>query len=435
MLKYIYKLGHIPQLGRAELGALLGVSYKQIEVNSDFAFSSSFIPANQTGSIVWSGQILQEISENLLTWTDLKPYILSQSGQFKAKMVKRLGLVLPKQCKPWQQEIISELKSVGFKGVNLVFGLENFTFGNYRSIKNWLIACPQKSSILLIDLLDMSNQEFWSNLDMRLPQRDMKRGIINLKLARTLVNLAQSKQIWDPFVGQGRLLIAGMDRVEKSAGSDIDEACLPECVDNMQYAQHFWNKFGHRVLGKTSNEIISDEKNQPGNLGNLGKTEESENKDSQKEESEKLQNPENTLQTKDELKTQSYSELLELFQLDANKLKDVPFLTKNWAMVTEGYLGPTLSNKANKQESEKELDILVNMWISVFQQSVEIGLTKAIVCLPHFPVISERVYQDILYEFSSIKNVKLEPLSDSGFILYSREKSRVGHLIFSVIFE
>jgi len=381
MNSYIFKLGHVPDLGRAELATLLNTSYSEIEILNGFAYTSQLVRANDTGSLVWSGEVLFSAETRLRVWTELKQYVLTQAGQFCSTGVKRMGVVLPKRCKEWDLEIIRELKSLGLKGVQVVFGEDNFSFGHYRKTKDWLLVLDSPDSTKIVRLLDMSNQEFWSNLDVRLPQRDMKRGIINLKLARTLANLADGRKLWDPFAGQGRVLSASLDRVTTWVASDIDADCLPELADNVGFAQGFWQRHGKRIC------MDSDFKP---------------------------------------------ADIQEVFALDATLATQIPFSAKGFCVATEGYLGPALSKNASVQEAEKHLSEIVNMWITTIQQLPNLGIKTVVACLPHYLVLPDLRYQTILKQFSMIDGVEISPLSDSGFILYSREKTRVGHLIFKL---
>jgi len=404
MNTFIYKLGHIPELGRAELAALCSVSYREINTLGGFAFSNSAISANQTGSLVWAGKILsQQPNQQNTEPEDLLLEVLKQFDEelkaMKSENIKRIGFVLPQELSSFQGEIIRIVKKMGFKGVQIVFGLSKFGFGHYRAIKNWLMLCSAKSeeesTTFFVRLIDMSNQEFWSNLDMRMPQRDMKRGIINLKLARSMVNLAGSQDVWDPFVGQGRVMAATMDTTKTFLASDIDPVCLPEMAENIEYAGKFWQKYGTRITQKPSEkkEVLSDKKSEQ------------------------------------EL---PFSELVDLFALDAAELNSVSHNVSNYALVTEGYLGPTLSADAKVEEAKKYLYEIAELWTTIIPQAIQLGMSSVVFCLPYYSILPFSVYQKILNQFTSIDKVQFVPLSSTGFIVYSREKTRVGHALFQL---
>jgi len=381
MNSYIFKLGHIPDLGQAEIAALLDASYSDIAISDGYAFASQPLRANDTGSVVWSGEVLFSVDSQLKIWTELKQHVLTQAGQIRSNGVKRLGLVLPKKSSQWKSEIIRELKSIGFKGVQLVFGEQNFSFGHYRKNKDWLLVLDTPQATRIIRLLDMSNQEFWSNLDLRLPQRDMKRGIINLKLARTLANLAKNTQLWDPFAGQGRVLAATLDRTTAWIASDIDQACLPELADNVGFAQGFWQRQGRRIWGATPRTL---------------------------------------------------AEVENIYAVDVAQAADAPFSLKGYSLVTEGYLGPTLSKNATIDQAERHLSAIVELWTTTLQQLSQMGIQSVVACLPYYSVLPALRYQTVLKQFSQIEGVSVASLSATDFIVYSREKTRVGHLIFAL---
>lgn len=57
---YFYKLGHCQPLALAEFASLTGQT--ELNTNNDFLLSSKFVEIQKTGSLIFSGQVLESTS-------------------------------------------------------------------------------------------------------------------------------------------------------------------------------------------------------------------------------------------------------------------------------------------------------------------------------------------------------------------------------------
>jgi hypothetical protein len=241
--QFFYRLGHCPQLGIEEL-TFQGVKVVDIIKNSQI---TKYAITNQSqenlptfanfGSIVFCAKLLFQIQTSQSFSTN--PIETLESCLKQLPVSKKLGIaitdkVLTNKLSP--KSVINLAKNYGFKQINLISTEPNY--GYFKSAKNWLIVEKINSNqIIGLQLIDRFNQDFWAKLDTNLPATDIKRGVINLKLARSLLNLTDKQKIYDPFAGQGRVLIAGLNLKSSFWASDIDSKVTADIQTNWDYAK------------------------------------------------------------------------------------------------------------------------------------------------------------------------------------------------------
>ena len=371
---YIYRLGHCTELARAELGAL-GVLVKY--VSQKLAFSSQKLDVNLTGSIVFRASHIYsfpqaphfgELGEILADYLQKNP-------------TKKLGFCAPKALHGGMMQLA---KKLGVKKVNVIDKPEP-NFGDYKQSKQWIWMYTHQDAthVALID--QFANQEFWAELDMKMPHRDMKRGIINLKLARSLYNLAGRPKVWyDPFVGQGRMVTATADNTSEFFGSDIDATVLDNARENTEFALRYWHQKGRFITPEPAH-----------------------------------------------IATQ-----FSLFTRDISAPADR--IISATVVVSEGFLGKTFAYTPHSGEIEYELFGLKKMWKSAFNELSKQHIATIVCCLPYYPKNEEygiEFYEKILQETltESGSNFTIVPLlDDKNTIGYTRTESNAGHLIFKV---
>ncbi len=201
--KFAYKLGHNKDLSLNEFIAIS--NDKDYAINDSYIFSNTEIDVNYSGSLIFKS-IIHKGYPNL---------------------PKKIGFVTSLNKKM----IIDKLKALGAKKILLSEKLPNI--GQFKYVKNWFVDYGE----YLLEITEFFDQELWSKLDMGLPSKDMKRGIINLKLARSMNNFTSYRNIHDPFAGLGRNAFASYDHEKVFILSDIDEKCEKEIDLNLSYVQ------------------------------------------------------------------------------------------------------------------------------------------------------------------------------------------------------
>ncbi|NJS41184.1 hypothetical protein HC766_02270 [Candidatus Gracilibacteria bacterium] len=273
--------------------------------------------------------------------------------------------------------VINIAKKAGFKKINVLKDKQP-NIGNWKGLKEWYIIFFINKDLVLGKIDTYFDQEFYSKLDMRLPVSDMRRGQINLKLARSLVNLNSQKSIYDPFVGVGRIPLASMNLKKQFIASDINEQAIKDTKNNYEYGKTFWSKTLKRPV-----------------------------------------------------------DLVEPFLSDSRNISELNLTGVNFAHVgisTEGYLGTNFNTKPSEKNCQDQWQIIEKLWKDTIQSSQTIKIPEIVLCLPFYqlgnkqllPNFVDRLIQSTSYSLTSFHNQK-------PYILYSREKSNVGHMILKLV--
>lgn len=411
-MRFFYKHGHNLQLSINEFEFLTDT--KVTNSNDQFFLSDKYLPANQTGSIVYVGEVLGEFDKNeeakvltaidlelkniqnsttgYITYPEMKLASLAsvtvadarenlptfdigenpsqpQTIEFEISYNhKKIGFVLPqdilnKAIKLGKQNGFGKVSSAGFTtGVN---------FGNWKQTTNWIVSFVFEGKLILGKIISFANQEFWSDLDTYLPHLDMKRGVINLKLARSLLNLTQAKNIVDPFAGLGRILVAGLDLKDSFIASDIDDLTT-EIQENYNKGVRSWTRNYNMLQTRVGKSVEYKSK--------AGK---------------------NTV-----------------------------------AIVTEGYLGNNFKTEPSEQEMYKVWSHLEDLWVKHIDLAKTNNISEIVFCLPFYKTskgitLPEKLIERIKSQ-DGVKVVKFA--NDKEFILYSRQNTITGHLIMKIVF-
>lgn len=382
MTKYFYKLGHCQDLAIEEYYQFSGET--DFKIDSGWLLGNTHLNVNLTGSLVFNGQVLamhDKFDEDGLV--ESLEQVLRDFQENTESSGKKIGLVLPKK---YQNLGLNFAKKAGFKKVNVTSKLPNF--GSWKSTKNWILLFEFDNKFYFGKILSFSNQEFWSTLDLGLPQGDIEQGIMNLKLGRSLLNLTKKRHIWDPFCGQGRLVAAGFDQKDAYVATDLLETAPEQVKLNYEKAQKIWN-WGHKFL----------------------------------------QTP------------VFVSPILQTAQLDARNLSEVDYdmlgKVPQLAIVTEGHLGKNFQSTPSVAEIQAELTKVFDMWKDVLRSADKLKIPEVVFCLPLYLRSKENGDKWIWPKFEDKlivgTNYKLQKfVNGKTNILYAREQGFVGHLILKV---
>lgn len=400
--KYFYRLGHCNDLAIAEYFSLAlrgGLMDKKPEVSYDaqYLMSTQLMDANDFGSMIFVAEVVAEVDvQKTEVKEDFRPKFLAKLDEYLEQAeFKKVGFYL----QTFDKKV---LFPIGKKHCNRVDILDNLpNFGYWKKTKNWLVSIKFGTTIYLCKIISYSDQEFWSEIDQGLPQADMSRGIINLKLARSMMNLATCENIWDNFVGQGRVLVSGMDTKKNLFASDLDPIVETQLYKNYEFAKHFWTtqQYNKQFVENTGNLITN-------------------------------------------------------FTLDATKIipADIAikgFKDKEIAIVTEGYLGTNFRKYPTKKEILEQVNKVNEIWKNVLLSNITnnangIEINEIVGCVPFYPKFQDERKEgeaqdrngyipEYTFWFSNPdwKLVQLTP--DVKTINYKRENSNVGHLIFKMV--
>jgi hypothetical protein len=290
---FAYKIGHNQDLSLAEYTALThDTEYKLF---GGFIYCNKNLELNKVGSLVYKAKVLKELPETL---------------------PKKMGFVNMDSDK----NVIGMLKERGAKKILLQNKYPNA--GHFKYVKNWFIHKKLENKSIYLEILEHQDADNWTKLDMDLPEKDMKRGIINLKLALSMYNLIQDKtpNVCDPFAGLGRNAVAIWDLDKNFYLSDLDEKCIPQIKKNLDWLQQ---------------------------------------------------------------KVESNSKVVEIKVLNAQDLQAPT--SEDFVICTEGYLTPVLNDAIHLMEANQRLDQVTSFWDKTLTNWAKIENLKEIVfCLPYY---------------------------------------------------
>ncbi len=123
-----------------------------------------------------------------------------------------------------------------------------------------------KNTAYLAETVDATDFKPFEKLDMRRPAKNLTSGILPPKLARMMINLAgvsREKQIYDPFCGDGTILMEAARLGHPVAGSDIDPIAVKSTIDNVEwYGKNVFNN-----ISLSSTPVVVDVRNLSAHTG------------------------------------------------------------------------------------------------------------------------------------------------------------------------
>ena len=354
--------------------------------------------------------------------------VLEILGAFLSKNpYKKIGIAILTSFD--QQKAMNLAKKCGSKKINIISCLPNY--GHWKSCKKWIVIIQnpirkisqkaendtdknlqnlQFQKLILFEITNFCNQEYWANLDQNLTG-EMSRGLMNLKLARTLVNLTDKKVILDPFCGSGRTMAAGFGLEKKFILSDIEKSCEQEVWDNLEFLENEKNgkpwKKSQNLKSENSSENSLEDNSKTKNLETQAEENLIENKlesnlNLEEDLSQNLDKVEINFETGIEVKNKQKN-LLKDRKLLANLTLDAKELSKledqrgmeninfeNMVIVTEGFLGTNFKKMPSSDQIKAEFENLEQTWIKTLSESAKLGIEEIIFCLPFYNLKEEK---------------------------------------------
>ncbi len=248
-MEYFFLPGRLKELSEKELNCvcrtILGTQYTlsikhnyfllKTDVSADFVEKVFF----KLGGFLKYGEILNSdlLSDEMVrNVTDKVVFgISSYSLKYNFEDIKKLAHTFKKE--------FVQLK----KKVRFVLPQENVFLNSPQVLKNNLITNGFEL-VLLEDhvgrTLGVQDIDSFSLRDYGKPFVDTQMGVLPVKLARMMVNLAcvrEGQKVWDPFCGSGNILLEAMDLGYDVLGSDIDEKSLEGSEKNVEWFREKFN--------------------------------------------------------------------------------------------------------------------------------------------------------------------------------------------------
>ncbi len=350
---YLFELGRLSHLSKAELNSLLGKE-NLVEIVDHFAVYKLENPIedpqalqNKLGGIIKIAEI-NNIFETKPTEKQitselekvLKDHFVDKSGKipfaistfntksinpkpqiflksllnFSKKTIKSLGFNSRFVNKPWKNATSAQI----FKSGSVTKGIDITVLSSQTSTKTYLAKT-----------LAIQDINSYSYRDYKKPFRDPRMGMLPPKLSQIMINLAEPslneplRTIYDPFCGSGTILIETLLQGKDAIGSDLDEKAVEGTLSNL-----YWTT---KNFENTPKEFVIFHKN-----------------------------------------AQEIAE------------KDLPATPD--AIVTETHLGPPVSKLPKEENIEKTFAALSELhetWLTNIEPLVESDI-KIVMCLPAF---------------------------------------------------
>lgn len=255
MNDYLFVLGKTPKLSMAEIANLLkylkiDASYLSLSrdillVNTSKSLDKLFI--NKLGGTV---KIAKVISDNLVQFSVSN--IVSYLSSLKQKKII-FGVsfyaenISPKTILNYSIRIKKKLKKSG-KKVRFICPQDKSYLSSaqvYNKIMPEgveIILVKYKERYFLGKTIGVQNIKLFSALDYKIPHSDPKEGMVPPKLARMMINLSLTLDnsnnrfsLYDPFCGQGRIMLEGLYFGFEVFASDIDRKKIEATQKNVTW--------------------------------------------------------------------------------------------------------------------------------------------------------------------------------------------------------
>ena len=399
--------GSHPLLACAEL-------YAQDRLNLDtfFAFNQhglvcksdqTMAPLDQFGSLTRQVEVFQAIANPVQT-TDLSCLIADYLSSNTSKKVT-FGLSIFDQTGLWNQEnenlcqlVKHNLSQKGLKSRYLLPGSAN-QLNAAQVISNQLHLSPRAAEIVLLCQVDkcfigqtrqIQDINRYRQRDEGRPYRIHQEGMLPVKLAQIMLNLAQVKpgqsMILDPFCGSGTILQEALYKSCPVVGTDLSRPSLEKCRANLRwFTRH--------------QQTVQRDWTNPG---------------------------------------------FQLFDYDAKRVADLFAPSSFDAIVTEGYLGQLFSQSPSDQSINQELNQLSQLYKASLRSLFTLLKPSArlVICLPYYLQSKRSLLKLIVDDIQKIgyNHLSLLPLemaqhlrqqTDQDFhsYIYSRPGQIVGRQI------
>lgn len=418
MPKYFFILGQNKNLSIAELASILSLP-KELKLSDQSLIvnlSEHLNPAktlNSLGGTVKIGEIGKK-AKNLeeITTEDVLNLIKQDKGSKiyfgislyngkvaigEMKQMEKLAMKIKKKLKDkgfavrWVSSKEAQLSSVIVKKNKLLdFGAEIVLL---RQNDGWFLGRT------------LAVQEFadYSFRDYGRPARDKLSGMLPVKLAKIMINLAKAKKediILDPFCGSGTILSeALLLGYQNLIGSDISAKAITDTKANLE-----WLRKNYQILRHCEDSEVTSE---------------------------------------DEAISRIDQSRYQLFNLDARSLSQKIGINSIDAIVTEPYLGPVKLLKGEK-EVKKVITQLEELYLDSFKEFSKILKSGAriVIVFPIFKVKNNFYQLEILDKIQQLGFVKapflpkgwtqdLITITARGSLIYSRPDQHVLREIFS----
>ena len=280
MDKYFFVLGRYPSISLSEIQAVLqknNLNNSQIFVSPEIAVFELGKEKNLSeiikllGGTVKIGKIL---GEALLSGNETNFSLYFEAGFLKENLIppktkklhfgisiydgggdKKIIKKLENNLADFQVLIKNNLKTIGLKSGFLRIKDRNISSvaveKNHLLDKGFeLVLIATKEKIMIGKTVAVQDFSSFAARDMERPRKDKRSGILPIKLARMMVNMAvtsDTQTILDPFCGSGTILLEGaLMGIKNLLGADIDQKAIAYTKQNLEWLFEKYNLDGRK---------------------------------------------------------------------------------------------------------------------------------------------------------------------------------------------
>ncbi len=383
---YFCILGSHPDLSTAEIRAVLPDAKNIHAFDKMLILESENWDSNQLmdklGGTIKLGDIIYQGSLTKLNSSLIADLLAPANANTEGKRSLDFGLTIygskstQKKFFKLPIQLKKDLRAKGYS-VRWVTGKGGEPLSPAAVAKCNLCDTPNADLCLMVDgdkaylgkTANVQNADAWSKRDYDRPKRDSKNGMLPPKLARMMVNLAETPSdgvILDPFCGSGTILMEAVlaTDAKQIIGSDIE-------AKQIQYTE-------------ANNNWLVQEK---------------------------------IISSKD-------AKRFRIFTADVINIQNFLAPKSIDAIITEGYLGPPLHGTESQRTLEKNAQQILNLWIDSLRALRPILKSKAklVIITPEYQNPNGQAAADLV---PHLHHLGYQTISSQKQLSYSRENQYV----------
>lgn len=263
---FFYQLGSYPEISLAELKSVLNLNGLQCKLKPATGFviinnlqtDTSLSVFHQLGGCPRLMRIVWRFDRNEKDDPQLTDKLLQKIVQLLSHDTKR-KITFGISMFGWPLKTAHVLSRNFATGIKQALNRQDVSsnYAGYSSdsypclppaaVSNLMKSAKTGTELCLIHLetasymavtVDATDYEPFEKLDMHRPDKDMTAGILPPKLARIMINLAETprdKQIYDPFCGDGTIMMEASRLGHLTAGSDISPEAVEAATRNIEW--------------------------------------------------------------------------------------------------------------------------------------------------------------------------------------------------------
>lgn len=245
MSTYFLQVGNTPELSVFELERLTQLSLEKVSAHLYFLQTEAELDIQHlqqiSGGLVKAYRALTSFSENNLPELEknIIDYLASTGNKVRFSINNFSNIESPQFDHAYIKKALAKREVKSRYLASPATGLSAAVL-NHQNVTE-LVIIQHQEKLTLAKTVSIQNIDDWSKRDRQKPYANRKKGMLPPKVARMMVNIAQSfidkdqPQIYDPFCGSGTILMEGLLTDCKVIGSDLDSKAVEGTKENIAW--------------------------------------------------------------------------------------------------------------------------------------------------------------------------------------------------------